>query len=461
MLKNKIKYIQKFKPSKFCAAALNVLLCCAFMSACDTENGKIENFNLSVSPKPAESIGIFASETYLNGNNISGLTMEKALELADKLTLEASENYECIINYDNTGYRLTKADLEIKSNAEELLPLAVNKGAGNYELKFAPVDTPKLRKALKDIADKSEKPPAAPDFAVNIRDSYKNAPRFIPINEKDGARLDIGGTAERITAGERIFEAPSEAVKYKGPISAEFPELLASFATSFNAKGLNSKGRVHNLKKAAKLTNGSIVSPGKRFSCNKTLGKRSKKRGWALAPAFSNGGTETVNMYGGGICQISTTIYNAALKADLKIISRRGHTKKVRYIEGGLDAAISGDNVDLIWENNTLGNVYVFIWINGSDNSLRCELYGKKSVADYDEIIIESEFVKTIPPTEPKFLPDKNLKPGECVLKTKAAAGRIYRAYKLYLRNGKIIRKKLIDETQYLMRPAVYSIGQP
>ena len=459
-------YIKKI----FCLAATAAALCCIFLTGCSTRGRNMETERervdekktetVSFSPEPAETPFLFAPGTFLNGKNIEGMTNEEVSALAEKLKEEAQESYECILSYNNNEYRLKSGDIEMDSDAEKVIKKAMKEGGGNYELKFTPLDTPKLREKLKIIADEAGTAPSAPDFKINEQASYANeVPRFLPVNAKNGSKIDIEGTVRKITAGETAFSLPVEITEYSGDGSNGFPDLLSSFVTSFNAGGLNSKGRVHNLKKASKIINGTVVTPVKSFSCSKTLGERSKENGWAAAPAFSNGGTETVNVYGGGICQISTTMYNAVLKADLKVIARRPHSKKVHYVDGGMDAAISGNNIDFIWKNNTADNVYVFMWVNNADNTLHCELYGKMPERDFDEIIIKSEFVKTIPPAEPEFTVDYSLKDGECILKNNAVEGRLYKVYKLYMKNGKVLRKTQVNETQYLMHPAVFAVS--
>lgn len=465
-MKNKRRKLYIRRISCFFLTALIFL--CAMLTGCSAgENSteaerKKENekgTETAVPPEPSETPFIFAPGTFLNGKNIAGMTREEAAASAENLKIEAQESYECTLLHNNAEYRLTGDDIEMDSDAEEILERAMNEGGGEYELQFTPLDTPKLREKVKSIADETEMFPTAPDFKMNEQPFYGDVPRFVPENAKNGLKIDIDAAVKKITAGETAFRLPVKIIEYSGTDSNEFPDLLSSFVTSFNAGGLNSKGRVHNLKKASKIINCTVVAPGKSFSCSKTLGERSRNNGWAAAPAFSNGGIETVNVYGGGICQISTTMYNAVLKADLKVIARRPHSKKVRYVDGGMDAAISGNDIDFIWENNTASNVYVFMWVNDADCTLHCELYGKKPERDFDEIIIKSEFVRTVPPAEPEFTVDYSLKDGECVLKNNAVEGRIYRVYKLYMKNGKVLRKTLVNETQYLMHPAVFAVS--
>ena len=420
MLKNKKRNGKIRIYRKFCIAVNIFLLCCILFAACNTGGGnketerknedERETEKASASPEPTETPLPFAPGTFLNGNSISGMDYEEAMELAEKLRLEAQENYECTLVIGENEYRLTSDDMEIASNAETLLEQAMNEGGGEYELKFAPADTSALREKLQSISDGIETFPVAPEIKINKAKSYENIPRFLKTGACQGSELDIDGTVEKITAGEKSFSPPMIKTEYAGKAADGLPQLLSSFVTSFNAGGLNSKGRVHNLKKASEIINGTVVAPGENFSCSTVLGERSEKNGWAPAPAFSNGGLETVDTYGGGICQISTTMYNAVLKADLKVIARRAHTKKVRYVEGGMDAAISGNDIDFIWKNNTAANVYVFMWVKNADNTLHCELYGKIPERDFDEIIIKSEFVRTVPPAEPEFTVDYSLK---------------------------------------------------
>ncbi|NLM10952.1 MAG: VanW family protein [Clostridiaceae bacterium] len=124
------------------------------------------------------------------------------------------------------------------------------------------------------------------------------------------------------------------------------PNEISSFATTIYDKD---EHRVNNIKTAAEDLDGTVIKPGEIFSFNDTIGRRSKEKGYEEAPIFVNG--EKSKGVGGGVCQVSTTLYNAALEADLKIIERHRHSREVSYVPEGKDAAVVYNSKDLRFKN--------------------------------------------------------------------------------------------------------------
>jgi len=124
-------------------------------------------------------------------------------------------------------------------------------------------------------------------------------------------------------------------------------ETLSSFSTNFNP---GSVGRAANIKKAAHLINETVVYPGQTFSFNDTIGPTTQKRGFSLAKIFIKG--KEADGYGGGVCQVSSTLFNAADEAGLAIVERHPHSKKVTYVPDDRDAATSYGDIDLRFRND-------------------------------------------------------------------------------------------------------------
>ena len=124
------------------------------------------------------------------------------------------------------------------------------------------------------------------------------------------------------------------------------PEIVSSFSTKFNRKLRN---RTFNLRKAASQIDGKVLLPGQTFSFNETVGNASKQNGYKKAQIFVNG--KKRQGYGGGICQISSTLYNACLNAGMRIDERHSHSRRVDYVERGKDAATSYEGYDFKFTN--------------------------------------------------------------------------------------------------------------
>lgn len=124
-------------------------------------------------------------------------------------------------------------------------------------------------------------------------------------------------------------------------------EILSTFSTTIYDK---SNGRMHNLKLASSKLTGIIVKPGEEFSFNNSIGPYNEEKGFEKGKIFSSTG-DVLEEYGGGICQISTTLYNALLPLNVEIIERHMHSKKVQYIEEGKDSTLSYGRLDFKFKN--------------------------------------------------------------------------------------------------------------
>lgn len=185
---------------------------------------------------------------------------------------------------------------------------------------------------------------------------------------------------------------------------------FGSFSTRFDA---SNKNRAKNIELAAETINGKVLSPGERFSFNSVVGNTTAAKGYLKAGAYSAG--ELVENYGGGICQVSSTIYNAALYANLEIVERYNHSAVVSYVDPGLDATISYGSRDFKFKNSR----QYAIKINAKANNgiLEVEIRGIKE-DDEVEIELVSE-TKEVILTEVKYVYDSTLAPGQEVVQTR------------------------------------------
>ena len=122
------------------------------------------------------------------------------------------------------------------------------------------------------------------------------------------------------------------------------------------------ENRVSNIKKACESVSGSMLYPGKEFSFNNTTGPRSRENGYKNAPVIVDG--EKSYGTGGGVCQVSTTIYMAALNANLPITEHYNHSEAVMYAPDGNDATVVYGAKDFKFKNNTENTLYIYVWTN-------------------------------------------------------------------------------------------------
>ena len=153
----------------------------------------------------------------------------------------------------------------------------------------------------------------------------------------------------------------------------------------------SNEDRNTNLKLACEAINGVVLNPGEEFSYNDTLGERTKEKGYKPAPSYS--GDETVDTYGGGICQVSSTLYYSTLLADMEIVFRVCHGFAPTYIDLGLDATVSWGNPDFKFKNNS--SFPIKIEAEVSDGYVKVKILGTDEKSYY--VKMENEITSTIP----------------------------------------------------------------
>ncbi len=289
--------------------------------------------------------------------------------------------------------------------------------------------------------------------------------RFDFVEGIDGVYLDqealLGTLASRLEAreyGEVSFETQPLAPEVTIATIKENLVLRSSAYTSYGSGHYARPSRVHNMTKACGLIYGTILQPGDVLSCNTLLGNRYEKYGWQLAPAVIEGGANTEDQPGGGVCQVSTTMYNAVLKGDYTIVYRQAHSSRLSYVDGGLDATINTGTIDFKWSNNTQSPVYVFTWIDTDKKLIWCEIYGEPFASTFDEIELVSERKPDIAPTADEFIQVTWLSAPYWALKNAAKTGYVYDTYKVYKLNGEVVDKVFITTTTYKMHPNRYFV---
>ena len=154
-------------------------------------------------------------------------------------------------------------------------------------------------------------------------------------------------------------------------------EILNSYTTYFDSKN---EARCHNIRLAASLINGTVLENGEIFSFNERVGQRTAERGFQRAAIIENG--EFVEGVGGGVCQVSTTLYNAALLSGCKVVEYHPHSLAVSYVPPSRDAMVSGTFYDLKFKNTTGSTIYIKA-VTG-ENFVRFTVYGRNFGVKYD-----------------------------------------------------------------------------
>ena len=217
-----------------------------------------------------------------------------------------------------------------------------------------------------------------------------------------------------------------------------FPNRLSTFSTRYDATNTN---RSTNLSLAGKKINGTVLLPGETFSYNKVVGKRTVEDGYKEAHVFSGG--QVVDGIGGGICQISSTLYNAALLCNMEIVERRNHAFQAGYVQPGRDATVVYGVTDFKFKNTR--DTPVKIKCTVKNGTATISIYGTSDPSDY-EVSIESVIISSTPYST-RYVEMDNEKPGKVV--QTGWNGVKSEAYRILKKNGAVVKKELLSKDTY------------
>lgn len=216
-----------------------------------------------------------------------------------------------------------------------------------------------------------------------------------------------------------------------------FPHLLATYSTEYT----NNANRTTNLRLASNKINGEVVMPGEIFSFNKVVGKRTEAAGYKNAAIFQDG--QVVDGLAGGICQISSTLYNTALFADMTITSRRNHMFVPSYVTGGRDATVVWGSTDFKFKNDR--DYPIKIESSVANGVATVSIYGYRRETEYD-ISIETSKVRTIK-YKTQYQKKSGYSTGQII--QSGVNGSVVDSWRVYTLDGEIVKKEKLSRDTY------------
>lgn len=243
-----------------------------------------------------------------------------------------------------------------------------------------------------------------PDFE-EIYDELSSEPQNAAYDEKFNVTDEVVGCEFSVEEAKSMWEAAQPAEKIEIPLNVQFPEVTGDYLRSLIYRDVlgsqttyydgSTEERINNIKLATEKINGLIMMPGDVFSYNETVGQRTEEAGFKSAGAYADG--EVVQEVGGGICQVSSTLYCAAMYSQLETVSRTNHYFKVAYLDFGMDATVSWPKPDFKFKNNRDYPVKINAYCNDEDSSLTIEILGTNLDGSYVEITHNQLVVKGLP----------------------------------------------------------------
>lgn len=225
---------------------------------------------------------------------------------------------------------------------------------------------------------------------------------------------------------------------------------LGSFYTA-----AGSGTRVTNIARATELINGTVLMPGETYSVEQATVPYTEENGYVSGSAYENG--QVVQNIGGGLCQVSTTLYNAVLYAELEIVTRSAHSMIVTYVEPSRDAAIAEGLKDLQFKNSYDTPILIEGYLDGSNN-LWFHIYGKETRPSNRSVEYESETLEVIDYTT-KYVADSGLALGEMNSEGSKINGRVAKLWKVVYEDGKEVSRKVMNNSRYNASELKITVG--
>ena len=407
------------------------------------------------------------SNITINEINVGGLTPSQA-ELMLRQKLEPSvEDAAIALKFRDKLWSLKYRDIGFNYEYEDAVTKAYDIGhKGNYFKRVADVvstqlgrqdiklnysyDSDFIKSRLAEIAKEVDQ--EAKDATIVLKE-----PGFVITDEVEGIKLDVDKSFDLVKF--QVDKAAAEDVALV--IATTQPEIkradlenikdkLGEYSTKFNAADVD---RTHNIKIATSSASNVLVRPGEIFSIDKIVGPRLAKYGFKEAKVIIN--NELVPGIGGGVCQVSSTLYNAALLSNMKIVERRSHSLPLSYIPMGRDATISENYIDLKFQNTTPYPIYVSGEVKGS--WVKFSIYGRNDNPGR-AVKIKTEVVKKTDP-QIKIIEDPTLPEGTEVEEKKAYTGYVVKSWRIIMENGKEIASEELPLSVYRVANGVKRVG--
>lgn len=411
----------------------------------------------------------FKENTFLCGVDLSNLTLNDA-----KQRLENSISID--IRYKDKVWHYDENDFNIKSNIHTILEemQKTNRKNGSNKSKIVQKiikmgfnDRTAINYTLTGIDKKLEEIAneiSLPAISASAKYNYSNN-NFDITPDTPGQLLNIEKLYTDIALN--LQNSPKVQVEASTiPVKPEYTyaDMLratkkqSEFSTSFTS---SNQARKNNIKLCVNAITNKVIYPGEVFSFNNVVGKRTIENGYKEANIIKDG--EFVKGVGGGVCQVSSTLFNAVLLSNIEVTESHKHTLPVSYVSPCLDAMVSWGTADLKFKNTT--DLPIFIIGNTINDKINFKIYGNTNPENY-LLKTRSEIINTIKPNKDTIIPDKMgtysdkiLYKGEFLRIKNSKAGYEAKSYLDCYKGGKLLKSKMIRHATYSSQPGILYEG--
>lgn len=448
-LKNYMKK-RKYRMTKVAKALIIQLIICSI--------GIICGFTWEIHNENAKWDSLYYPGVQIETLDLSGRTKDEGKRLLKSEYLDKLNDYSINIKGPNKVFVLEYHRLIESIDIDKAVDEAFNVGKNldfrskHFLLKQGVSDDFKLDIVLDEDYLK--------EFIADIEAEVKKEPINATIEKSPNGIINIINDVKGLKIQKEELEEYIKEIVSKKPFQASEIELpieeivapitsdmlftidtkIASHSTSFTSSPI---GRTRNVELAAKAIDNKIIAPNEIFSFNSIVGERTKEKGYMIASVLEDGNYKSG--LGGGICQVSSTLYNVVLKSGITPIERRNHSLPAAYVDLGLDATVSWGTIDFKFEN-TLGYP-IFIESYTKNKVLYINFYSCSDLTKR-EYIIRSDVYDKVPP-KIQIIEDDNLQIGETEVVRKGSDGYWVKTVRNTYEDGELIDSEIISDDYY------------
>ena len=397
------------------------------------------------------------------GIDLGGMTMQEAQQIFAQRQMETTSEFSLVVAAGERKWLITSNEVPVTFNADTILERAYAVGhTGSLEERAAQIqqareqgiafvtgytyDRSAVRSLVDTIADSLDV--EAVDATLDAFDPNNHT--FTFTEESAGYRIDrellhsdiLAALDER--AYDRVILVQGESVEPQVTL-AQLRGLFGKIS-SFTTTTTKDNDRNTNIALSAAALNGRMVLPGETMSFNDCTGQRTGEKGYREAGAIAGG--VLVDDTGGGVCQTSSTLFNAVVRADLEIVERYAHSWPSSYVNKGEDATVNWPSLDFVFRNNGKFPIFVVAWY--ADQAVTVEIYGQL-LENGQSIDLYSEVIKTLTPSNDiLYTLDESLPVGTRKAGRQKRTGYVVDTYKVYKDSeGNEIRREKLWTTTY------------
>lgn len=441
--------------------------------AAQTETSNSASVGCSV---PASSVGNGSGKInegiYAGKTDLSGLTETEAMTAVNN-KVTALGNTELTLNCVSGNQVTVKlSDLGLHWDNTEIISDAISLGqSGNVIKRFKEMSDLKRTNKVYPLELKIDEQKArniisgeCVKYDIEAKDALMSRSNgsFNITPGQDGQTVNVESSVEKIasfvssdfTGEPDTIDLVVDVVKPKGDTEtlSSLTDVLGQFTTRFYSSG---KDRVTNVTNGCRLINGTLMYPGDQISVSQTISPMTEENGYALAGSYLNG--KVVESFGGGICQVSTTLYQAVLRAELQVDERYNHSMVVNYVDHSMDAAIAEGIKDFKFTNNLDNPIYIDGYTT-PDKTITFTIYGIETRPSNRTLEFESVDLEEKEPEGERIVADSSMAAGS-TRKQSAHVGYRSELYKIVKVDGEEKERIKVNSSTYQAVPAILTVG--